>query len=200
VSIGRTAENDFVLPHVSVSRRHASLTRQGDTVVVRDLGSANGTFLGEERVRGEAQAKPGGPPINIGPFQIKIEGTWAGASKDDLAGTMRLQKDGLQGSLETMPLGDFLQGVELNARTGLLKIESSDGGGEIVFAEGAPLRASFGSDTGAAAIRRMLLLKSGRFTYSPGPEATQGPREVEETFIKLILDVSRVSDEEVRSG
>ena len=50
LSIGRTDENDLVLEHQRVSRRHAEVQRKGGIYVLRDLGSTNGTWQGEERV------------------------------------------------------------------------------------------------------------------------------------------------------
>ena len=43
--IGRDAAADIVLPVTAVSRRHAELTKHGNTFVVRDLGSRNGTLV-----------------------------------------------------------------------------------------------------------------------------------------------------------
>jgi predicted component of type VI protein secretion system len=43
--IGRTADNDIVLDHESVSRAHAKIVRTGDRYVVIDLQSANGVRI-----------------------------------------------------------------------------------------------------------------------------------------------------------
>lgn len=43
--IGRSPSCDFVLCDASISRRHAMLARDGDRMVVTDLGSTNGTFV-----------------------------------------------------------------------------------------------------------------------------------------------------------
>ena len=49
---GRAADiNDFLLDDAQVSRHHAVIKRNGDTFTLIDPGSANGTFLGGERVR-----------------------------------------------------------------------------------------------------------------------------------------------------
>jgi len=50
VTIGRTGENQVVLEQTKVSRRHAQVVRKGDTFLLRDLGSTNGTWLQSERV------------------------------------------------------------------------------------------------------------------------------------------------------
>ena len=58
VSIGRSPSCEFVLRDDSVSRRHAMLVRDGNRVVITDLGSTNGTFLNGRWVT-QAQVEPG---------------------------------------------------------------------------------------------------------------------------------------------
>lgn len=48
--IGRSPECDVFLDDVTVSRRHAELLREGEQVVIRDLGSLNGTFVNRRRI------------------------------------------------------------------------------------------------------------------------------------------------------
>ncbi len=45
VSIGRSPENVIVIPDPEVSRRHASLSLDGDRILLKDLGSSNGSFI-----------------------------------------------------------------------------------------------------------------------------------------------------------
>jgi DNA-binding response OmpR family regulator len=49
-TIGRAVESDIVITSKRVSRAHAHLRREGWRVILEDLGSANGTFLNDERV------------------------------------------------------------------------------------------------------------------------------------------------------
>jgi DNA-binding NtrC family response regulator len=49
--VGTAPDNDVVLTDRTVSRRHAELQRTPDGLLVRDLGSTNGTFLKGLRVR-----------------------------------------------------------------------------------------------------------------------------------------------------
>jgi Protein of unknown function (DUF3662)/FHA domain len=44
-TIGRSQENDIVIPDPNVSRRHARLSRADSGFIVEDLGSTNGTLL-----------------------------------------------------------------------------------------------------------------------------------------------------------
>jgi hypothetical protein len=48
--IGRLAEADLPLQDDDASRRHVSVERRGAQIVVQDLGSKNGSTLGEQRV------------------------------------------------------------------------------------------------------------------------------------------------------
>jgi adenylate cyclase len=49
-SIGRSPENDLVLTDALVSRRHVEVIRQGTQYALRDLRSANGTYVNGARV------------------------------------------------------------------------------------------------------------------------------------------------------
>jgi hypothetical protein len=57
----------------TVSRRHASVTRAGKTVVVKDLGSTNGTFVNGTRLQGEATLRPG-DQVQFGEVRFRYEG------------------------------------------------------------------------------------------------------------------------------
>ncbi len=51
VTIGRAPTNTIVLDHPTVSRQHATIKLEGAEFRLYDLGSANGTFVGDKRVR-----------------------------------------------------------------------------------------------------------------------------------------------------
>jgi hypothetical protein len=61
ISVGRTPDNDVVLPDTLISRRHAAFRVYDDRVELQDLGSANGTFVGGKLLA------PGGPPQIVMP-------------------------------------------------------------------------------------------------------------------------------------
>lgn len=62
LTIGRTRNNDVVLDDPLVSRQHATL-ELGQQVILRDLGSFNGTFVNGQRVSGSVRLAPGNEVI-----------------------------------------------------------------------------------------------------------------------------------------
>ena len=61
----------IMLLHESVSRQHARCTVMADQVSVEDLGSANGTYVNEERIREPATLKDG-DLLRLGPLHFKF--------------------------------------------------------------------------------------------------------------------------------
>lgn len=51
VCLGRSTECEVHVPLRDVSRRHCRLRREGDQVVLEDLGSTNGTFVNGDEIR-----------------------------------------------------------------------------------------------------------------------------------------------------
>ena len=52
-TIGRGEDASVTLEEHSVSRRHAALTWRNGRAVLRDLGSSNGTFIGDREIEAE---------------------------------------------------------------------------------------------------------------------------------------------------
>ena len=72
VNIGRADSNDLMLQHPSVSRSHARVTvLPGETVLIIDLGSMNGTFVNGQPVQEHRLADQ--DRINIGIFELKFD-------------------------------------------------------------------------------------------------------------------------------
>ncbi len=69
--VGRAADNDLVLSDPAVSRYHAVIVLDNGAATVRDLGSHNGTYLGERRV--ESVALKDGDVVRFGdtPFTFR---------------------------------------------------------------------------------------------------------------------------------
>ena len=72
--IGRAADQcDFVVAHPTVSRRHARLKVAGDALQVEDLGSTNGTKLGDQALRaGEPVTLHAGSKLRLGDVDLLV--------------------------------------------------------------------------------------------------------------------------------
>jgi len=82
ITLGRTANNDIVVPDVSVSKFHAWFQRIGDRIEVGDAGSKNGTAVNGETLppRGARVALKPGDKIRFA--RIEVTFLDAGAAWD----------------------------------------------------------------------------------------------------------------------
>lgn len=71
LSIGkREVGNDVVLNAQGVSRKHATIRRSSEGLLLSDMQSTNGTFVNDERV--DEALLAGGEKITIGPFVLHV--------------------------------------------------------------------------------------------------------------------------------
>jgi pSer/pThr/pTyr-binding forkhead associated (FHA) protein len=66
--LGRHPQCEITLDDITVSRRHAEITRVGTAYAVRDVGSLNGTYVNQERVE-EAPLRHG-DELQVGKFRL----------------------------------------------------------------------------------------------------------------------------------
>ena len=73
-SIGRKAENDIPITDEAASRFHAEVTfdQAGNSVILTDLGSTNGTFVNQERVSEPVKLRPN-DQIRIGQHTLDLD-------------------------------------------------------------------------------------------------------------------------------
>jgi pSer/pThr/pTyr-binding forkhead associated (FHA) protein len=67
-TVGRSQDADILLDDISVSRRHAVFNRTSSGVVVKDVGSLNGTYVNRQMVD-EKLLQPG-DEVQIGKFRL----------------------------------------------------------------------------------------------------------------------------------
>jgi pSer/pThr/pTyr-binding forkhead associated (FHA) protein len=74
-TIGRGEECKLQVPLAAVSRRHCRIVMEGNTALLSDLQSTNGTYLNEKRVTSE-ETLTAGDQIRVGPviFIVLIDG------------------------------------------------------------------------------------------------------------------------------
>jgi pSer/pThr/pTyr-binding forkhead associated (FHA) protein len=66
--LGRHPASEISLDDITVSRRHAEITREGRRYVVRDVGSLNGTYVNQERI--DDVVLQHGDEVQIGKFRL----------------------------------------------------------------------------------------------------------------------------------
>ncbi|MCL4786313.1 MAG: FHA domain-containing protein [Verrucomicrobia bacterium] len=111
-TIGRVEDNTFQISEPSVSSHHCEVMLRGSDVVVRDLNSTNGTFIGGEKVT-EAVLKPG-QTLRLGQVEIRLEtGDTPPPAKKLSESTMVMQRgvslneleQGTRGGMDTVGKG-----------------------------------------------------------------------------------------------
>ncbi|HEY3447702.1 MAG TPA: FHA domain-containing protein [Myxococcales bacterium] len=124
LTVGRVPPADIMLEDDSVSRRHAEIVKTGQKFSVRDLGSANGTFLNGDRVS-EAPIEPG-DVVRFGVVELSFTGP----------GTPRAAKDAAGAGKKKMVL--LIGGVALLLIVAVVAI-AGGGGGKKGGGAGGPL-------------------------------------------------------------
>jgi pSer/pThr/pTyr-binding forkhead associated (FHA) protein len=74
LKLGRLAANDLTLKHQKISRYHAEIKLSDEGLFVTDLGSSNGTHVGDTQLEPEEpyQLKKG-DSIQLGPFTLTVD-------------------------------------------------------------------------------------------------------------------------------
>ena len=119
IGVGRASDNELVVDDISISRRHARLSFEAGLMTVEDLGSANGSFIGSQRLAPNSPtAVPVGEVARLGDIEFRFEpaqapGSAAGARPAGReAATMMMAGPSLEGGAN---------------RFGALRIRTPDG-------------------------------------------------------------------------
>jgi len=105
ITIGRVDDNTFPIAEPSVSSHHCEVLLRGNEVMVKDLGSTNGTYINGQKIT-EGILKPG-QVLRLGQVEVRLESdTPAGAAKKAVDQTM------------VLPQGVKLNDLEQGPRTG----------------------------------------------------------------------------------
>ena len=69
-TIGRVEDNTFQIADASVSSHHCEILLRGSEVVIKDLGSTNGSFINGEKIS-ESVLKPG-QTLKLGQIELQL--------------------------------------------------------------------------------------------------------------------------------
>jgi DNA-binding response OmpR family regulator len=106
-----------------------------------------------------------------------------------------------RGDIAQMSLSSVLSLLELERRTGRLKVAREDGRrGEIELSDGKFVGASVDGIKGAATelLRELLRWKRGTFAFKPDPKRKTAPGFTRRSLTELLLEASRLEDESRR--
>src|SRR4051812_15882790 len=146
IFIGRSNELEVVLVEDMVSRKHARVSMQGETLSIEDLGSTNGTFVNGEKIK-RARLKEG-DRVLIGTSILKLIS--AAEAKNQLSGTREQvnatleaigrsgagKTDVTKGEIADLPLPDVLTLISSNKKSGVLEVNGDNDQGRVYFKGG----------------------------------------------------------------
>jgi predicted component of type VI protein secretion system len=106
VVIGRSRSTDVTLGHPLVSRHHCEVFEANGVLMVRDLGSLNGTYVGETRITEQPAPVRPGELITVGP--VTFRAVYRAADRRLNAGGWEAQGPTIDAPLPNQldPLGD----------------------------------------------------------------------------------------------
>ena len=200
--IGRSRSCNLRLPSADASRRHAEILAGRDGYVVRDLRSTNGTFVNGERIQ-ERTLRPGdrieigGDVITFCQVEAPIDRAIPTLGEEK---TILIERPALnqkfQGNLAEIPVFAVLQILEMGRKTGVLRLEAAQGPGKLWLCAGAPVHAETKVQKGFDAAVAVVNMNSGNFSFEPGQDAPE--RTIQASVTELLLEASRLQDEEAR--
>jgi pSer/pThr/pTyr-binding forkhead associated (FHA) protein len=105
-SIGRGSDCWIRIKSSQVSRKHCELLETDGTLSVRDLGSANGTWVNGKRIETQHRLKPG-DELTVGGVSFRI------ATQGEIAPTAKQPRAGDTAVVDAVPVGDDEDEFEL---------------------------------------------------------------------------------------
>lgn len=94
VTIGRLDTNELSLKHSKISRQHTRLELTEGVLTVEDLGSSNGTYIGDRRLEPQKPEKLElGQAFRVGPFTLTYEDLREVDDSPELPSTQALSRD-----------------------------------------------------------------------------------------------------------
>jgi pSer/pThr/pTyr-binding forkhead associated (FHA) protein len=178
VAIGRHDSNDLCFNSRNVSNYHAEILVEGEGLVLHDLGSTNGTYVNEERVRRRKLSH--GDRIRIGSNEIAVKLTNTDGARETPPATPSIPRQGAFRRAGSDEAGTTLKQLLLNiGQKGqsmrlVLKRNASEVAvyiheGRIIFAESGKARAE-------KALYRAFEWRTGNFSVEPFPANDSVPR------------------------
>lgn len=204
--IGRSNDIDVALIEDMVSRRHARVLLQGDSLIIEDLGSTNGTFVNGEKIR-RARLKEG-DKILIGTSIIRVASADSDSGstseseaklklQETAAGRRTSQVRTMSGNLSEVGLVDLLQLFTTSKKSGVLVVRRDEDIGRIHLRRGQMVHASINENSDVPALKamyRLLTWEHGTFELEP-PDEREFADEITLSTEAILMEGMRQLDE-----
>ena len=207
IAIGRHHSNEIVLKTRKVSNYHAEILIEVDGLLLRDLGSTNGTYVNDEKVRERRlkhgdQIRFGGHQFTVcmktrrgvdatmetGPFPVGARGELASLRAEPrLAGAPSPEP-------ENSTLPDLLKYLCRSNRTVALVVKKRADEGRIFFDKGQLIHAELGKVRGDKALYRILGWPGVTFEVQEF-QSESVSRSIEVPFDTLVAEGLQQADE-----
>ncbi len=204
INIGRSSDLEMVLVEDMVSRKHARIFWEGDSLAIEDFGSTNGTFVNGEKVK-RSKLKEA-DRILIGTSILKVVALDAAASvappaKQDLEQVAARRHSSsvrtMSGAIDEIPLPDLLQLLSTSRKNGVLVVRNDDDFGKIFLRKGQIYYATVNDLAEVPpmkAIFRLLTWDKGLFDLE-APDETPFENELDLSVPELLMEGLRQIDE-----
>ena len=201
VAIGRHHSNDVQLRSNRVSNYHAEILNEVDGLLLRDMGSTNGTYVNNESVRRHRLKT--GDCIRVGNFQITVRLIPRGRSASDVANPFSVGTIGnilpfqrtvsathltvSRDRLDTT-LPDLLIQLASHAATVMVLIRNQSDAGRIYMEEGRIVHCEAGPVRKLKALHRLIALQKGRYEIFDFPQEASVPTTIAGQTELIVLE------------
>lgn len=213
VFFGRGEGNLMQIPDDRVSRQHAELCWDGDSFVLTDLNSTNGTRVNCEFVERRELEDDDFIQIGVETYVYRIVDSVQelallrrnmrqrnASMETSVVPELQMEStDGrLTGKLQSLPVAELIQMLNSSRRTGLLVIQGENAKAFLYFFKGEVTQAEHfrvQADVlvGDEAVMASLRFRKGTFVFKPDRQGTSD--NVEKKIQFLLLEAARMQDE-----
>jgi pSer/pThr/pTyr-binding forkhead associated (FHA) protein len=199
VAIGRHDSNDIRFNSRNVSNYHAEILMEPEGLVLHDLGSTNGSYVNEERVRRRKLCH--GDRIRIGGNEIIVrltnaEGAKSGEAQSPAPSIPRQGTFRRAGSDEGGPtLTDLLLNICHQSQSMRLVLTRSSREVAVYIHDGRVIYAESGKARAEKALFRAFEWRSGDFVVEPFPANDSVPRTMSVPIENLVEEGNQQAKE-----
>ena len=208
IAIGRHEANDLQLTSRTVSNYHAEIMNENGRIVLRDLGSTNGTFVNDEKVR--EQTVESGDRIRIGSHVLTLRREAPISKRDRLlrvgrnpdgfgpgaTGSIVSIRAGSQNALKTvqvggphdLPLADLLKMLCSNAFSVVVTLRLGSEQAGLWVRKDQIVHAEYGSARGEKALYRVFGWADAIYRIDEYPDDRSLQRTIDLPVDTLIVE------------